>query len=365
MLNWQRKIARLLALCTALWFISLPSIVDAQSNNLVADLAARINRERILRGLVPYALNAQLTAAAQAHANDLAQSGKMRSPQDGHIGTDGSTVFNRVARTSYGAYSWGHRLGENWAHYQDVATAFQMWMESVPHRANILHALYREMGIGIAPSTLGGYVFVVDFGAQPNVLPIFINDTATETKSADVTITLNDEQVQPNGDGASNIGHPIEIQISNTADFANAKWQPYVSKINWTLTPGAGTKTVYVKYRDAKGRTATAFDSIMLSEPGTPSPTVTRTVTRTPTLTRTRTPLPTHVATATPSPTDTPLATPTSAPTLTATPTLTVTPTPSFAETMTMMPNSAALGAVSLATAVAILIAVTKEMLNR
>jgi uncharacterized protein YkwD len=365
MLNWQTKIARTLALCIALWLLTLPSIVDAQSNNLVADLAARINRERIVRGLTPYALNTQLTAAAQAHANDLAQSGKMRNPQDGHVGTDGSTVFDRVARTNYGAFSWGRRLGENWAHYQDVATAFQMWMESTPHRANILHALYREIGIGVAPSALGGYVFVVDFGAQPNVLPIFINDTATETASVNVTLTLNDEQVQPNGDGTSTIGHPIEIQISNSADFANAQWQPYVSKINWTLTPGAGTKTVYVKYRDAKGRTATAFDSITLIEPGTPSPTATRTTTRTPTLTRTRTSLPTDTATITPSSTNTPTATPTSTPTLTTIPTLTATSTPSVAETMTMAPTSAALGAVGLATAIAILVAVTKEILNR
>lgn len=365
MLNWQTRIVRILAGCIALWFITLPSIVDAQSNNLVADLARRINRERIVRGLTPYALNAQLTAAAQAHANDLAQSGKMRSPQDGHIGTDGSTVFDRVARTNYGAYSWGRRLGENWAHYQDVATAFQMWMESTPHRANILHALYREMGIGVAPSTLGGYVFVVDFGAQPNVLPIFINETATETTVANVTITLNDEQVQPNGDGASNIGHPIEIQISNSADFANSQWQPYVSKINWTLTPGAGTKTVYVKYRDAKGRTATAFDSITLIEPGTPSSTATRTTTRTPTLTRTRTSLPTDTATITPSPTDTPTTTPTRTPTLTAIPTPTTTPTPSSVETITAATSSAALSAVGLATVLAILMAVTKEMLNR
>jgi uncharacterized protein YkwD len=363
-MNGQTKIIRALALWVALWLATNPFIAIAQSNNVVADLAARINRERILRGLTPYALNAQLTAAAQAHANDLAQSGKMRSPQDGHLGTDGSTVFERVARTNYGAYSWGRRLGENWAHYQDVNAAFQMWMESIPHRANILHTLYREIGIGVAPSTLGGYVFVVDFGAQPNVLPIFINDTATETKSVDVTITLNDELVQPNGDTASNIGHPIEIQISNTADFANAKWQPYVPKINWTLTPGAGTKTVYVKYRDAKGRTATAFDSITLIEPGTPSSTATRIVTRTPTATRTRTTLPTDLATATPSPTDTPTSTPTNTPTLMPTPPLTATPTPFAAETMAE-PSSAALSAVGLATMLTILIAVTKEMLNR
>ncbi|HEX7594256.1 MAG TPA: CAP domain-containing protein, partial [Anaerolineae bacterium] len=65
---------------------------SAQSPDAVADLAARVNRERLARGLVPYALNAKLTAAAQAHANDIARTGNFS-----HTGSDGSTVFDRVA----------------------------------------------------------------------------------------------------------------------------------------------------------------------------------------------------------------------------------------------------------------------------
>lgn len=357
MLNLSIKIVRALALCLAFVFLFNALNAHAQTNDAVAEMASRINRERIARGLTPYALNAQLTAAAQAHANDLAKSGKIRTPAEGHVGADGSNVFERVARTRYGAYSWGHRLGENWAHYRDVATAYGEWMESLPHRANILHTLYREIGIGVAPSSLGGYVFIVDFGAQPNVLPIFIDDTATETKSIDVTLTLNDELVQPNGDGANNIGHPVEVQISNTSDFANAKWQPYAPKIDWTLTPGAGTKTVTVKYRDAKGRTATAYDSITLIQSNTP--TATRTSARTPQ------PSIAVTVTHTPTPTDNPTATPTIAATLTHTPTLTATPTTTFSDAVMIGASSAAIGAIGLATVIVILLAVLKDMVGR
>lgn len=220
-------------------------------------LAARINRERLARGLVPYALNAQLTAAAQAHADDLARTGNYS-----HTGSDGSTVFERVAHTGYGAYSWGRRLGENWAWYRDAATALAMWMDSAPHRDNILHPLYREFGIGIAPGKNGNSIFVVVFGAQPNLLPIFINDLATETRTRAVTLTLSSEDVMPNGDGAGTIGRAVEAQISNRADFAGAPWQPFATRLPWTLTEGGGTKTVYVKFRDTRGRTATSWTSI-------------------------------------------------------------------------------------------------------
>ena len=164
---------------SALLLITLlvPGSANAQAPDAVTDLAARINRERISRGLTPYALNAQLTKAAQLQANDIAATGNYS-----HTGSDGSTVFDRVARTAFGAYSWGRRLGENWAWYPNATSAMTMWMDSAPHRSNILHSLYREIGVGIAPSK-GNTIFVVDFGAEPNVLPAFIDgQTAKRTR---------------------------------------------------------------------------------------------------------------------------------------------------------------------------------------
>ena len=98
--------------------LSVANATHAQSPGAVADLVARINHERVSRGMVPYALNAELTQAAQAHANDIASTGNYS-----HIGADGSTVFDRVARTGFSAYSWGRRLGENWAWYHTAADA--------------------------------------------------------------------------------------------------------------------------------------------------------------------------------------------------------------------------------------------------
>ena len=109
------------------------------------------HRERVTRGLVPYALNAKLSAAAQGQADDIAKSGKYS-----HSGSDGSTPTQRMQRAGYGAYSWGLRVGENYAAYQDAQQVMQFWMGSPPHRANILNQAYREFGIGVCSAGVSG-----------------------------------------------------------------------------------------------------------------------------------------------------------------------------------------------------------------
>jgi cysteine-rich secretory family protein len=248
---------RVCAIVSLLSFALLFGSVRAQSPNAVNDLFSRINRERVSRGLVPYAMNAKLSGAAQTHANDIAHTGRFS-----HTGSDGSTVFDRVARVGYGAYSWGRRLGENWAWFHDPQTAMQMWMGSTPHRNNILHAAYREIGIGIAAPDRGGFVYVVDFGVEPNVLPVFIQDGASETGTRQIVLRLSNEDYAVSGDGDGTIGKATQVEISSSSDFAGAQWQPFAAKFAWTLTSGDGTKTLYVKYRDARGRTVTSSDSI-------------------------------------------------------------------------------------------------------
>lgn len=130
----------------------------AEGPATVADLLARINKERTSRGLPAYALSAPLTAAAQKQASDIAKTGKYS-----HIGSDGSTTEQRVARAGYGNAA---RVGENWAAYRTVDDAMKFWMTSAPHKANILHPLYRDIGIGIASTANGRTVLVLNFGLQ-------------------------------------------------------------------------------------------------------------------------------------------------------------------------------------------------------
>ncbi len=114
-----------------------------------------INDERQSRGLHAYAVQSQLRAAARVQAADMAC-----NHFPGHIGSDGSTVQDRVTAQGY-TFSW---IGENYMVSQNPQTAFNWWMNSAPHTANILSPNYTEFGVGYiysSESDYGGYFVIV------------------------------------------------------------------------------------------------------------------------------------------------------------------------------------------------------------
>jgi len=90
----------------------------------------------------PLRLDPRLSAAAQAHSEDMRRTGTLT-----HVGSDGSTVAERVER--YG-YDWS-RLAENvaWG-YEDVGDVLAGWLESPSHCRNVMDARYSELGVGLA-----------------------------------------------------------------------------------------------------------------------------------------------------------------------------------------------------------------------
>jgi uncharacterized protein YkwD len=130
-----------------------------------------INRERTKRGLRALRTNTSLQSSAHAYARDMVR----RSFFD-HVSPSGETLTERIREdTRYlaGALRW--EIGENLAWGTgSKATPRQIvagWMRSPGHRRNILHASYREMGLGIALGTpvdasaaSGGATFANQFG---------------------------------------------------------------------------------------------------------------------------------------------------------------------------------------------------------
>ncbi len=303
----------LLALSLTL-FLLVDEVASAQ-DDVATRLARLINQVRLARGLAPYALNAKLALAAQGHSDDIKRSGT----HIGHTGSDGSTPLQRIDRAGYvRAGGWG---GEIWAWAQSPEQAYYALWQDDAHLGMIFHPVLREMGIGIT-SAPRGYIMVVDFGASPNVLPVFINDGANATRARNVTLTLTNEDAIPFGDGSSRMGRAVNIQVSARRDFADAPVQSHSTKISFTLPNAAGAQTVFVKSIDAKGRTAVNSATINLILVMTPTPTATGTrasaLTQTPTTRATQTPTttatPTEIATlsstmaATPRGTETPMA---------------------------------------------------------
>lgn len=132
----------------------------------------RMNQIRRSHGLRPLRLSRPLAVAAEHHSKDMARRGYFE-----HDSANGTAFWRRIERfyPSRGFRSWV--VGENlfWAtDTYGAAFAVREWMNSPPHRENILSRQWREVGIGAvyAPSAPGEYrgravtIMTADFGAR-------------------------------------------------------------------------------------------------------------------------------------------------------------------------------------------------------
>ena len=131
-----------------------------------------MNAIRTARGLRPLRVSRQLSAAAAYHTNQMGLRGFFE-----HESANGADFWKRIERfyPSRRARSWS--VGENilWGSPEISASkAVREWMQSPPHRANILSREWREVGLGAAhfDSAPGQYrggpvtIVTADFGAR-------------------------------------------------------------------------------------------------------------------------------------------------------------------------------------------------------
>jgi len=226
-------------------------------------------------------------------------------------GSDGSTPASRILAAGYGQWSNGPVVDEAiYGGTGGAQGAFDWWMGTETDKARITSTSFREVGIGAATAPNGWIYWTLDLGAQPNVLPAFINNGVTSVDVMTVTLTLSSENVAPAGEGTATIGQPVQIRVASDDSFTGADWQPWALQIPFKLLPKAQQK-VYVLYRDTQGRTAPYSLAVILTN-------VPPTVTFTPSPTLTWTPPPS----ITPLPSNTPRMTATSPPTRTPEPTV-------------------------------------------
>src|SRR6185503_15493275 len=123
--------------------VAVPQAVHARS--LEASLLVEINGVRAQHGLRPLRANARLASAAAAHSRAMVERGFFA-----HESRDGTSFWRRIQRF-YAADGYGYwSVGENllWSSPDvDAAEAVRMWMESPPHRRNLLTARWREVGL--------------------------------------------------------------------------------------------------------------------------------------------------------------------------------------------------------------------------
>jgi uncharacterized protein YkwD len=141
------------------------------SDALETGVLAELNVVRRAHGLAPLRRSSGLAAAAAEHSRAMAQFGFFQ-----HDSRDGSPFSQRVQRY----YAAGKRgtwsVGENllWGTRVSAAHAVRLWMQSPPHRRNILTPHWREIGLSAvhalhAPGVYGGRNVVIitsDFGVR-------------------------------------------------------------------------------------------------------------------------------------------------------------------------------------------------------
>jgi uncharacterized protein YkwD len=129
--------------------VQAPALSPAQLESSVGCL---INEQRTSHGLDPLEPNASLHAAAASHSNEMVSEGYFE-----HTSPAGVTFIDRITSAGYmrGARTWV--VGENliWGTGQlsSPQTIVTDWMQSPPHRENILRSRYKEFGIAAVLGT--------------------------------------------------------------------------------------------------------------------------------------------------------------------------------------------------------------------
>jgi uncharacterized protein YkwD len=138
--------------------------------SLESGVLQQLNQIRVQHGLVPLKLNASLTAASAQHSKEMGVDGYFD-----HSSHDGTAFWKRIGHwySQQGFHTWS--VGENllWSSPDvEPAAALRLWMHSPEHRANILNARWREVGVSaihlpVAFGTFNGLavtIITTDFG---------------------------------------------------------------------------------------------------------------------------------------------------------------------------------------------------------
>ena len=122
-----------------------------------------INAARAERGVHALTADEQLAAAAERHAQDIAQ-----HPGLFHEGSDGSTTLSRVRDTGY-AFEWVFEVvGWGWA--GDIPPMVEWWLNSPAHVGLVLSGDVTEIGVGYATGLPPWYYYWAVVMARPVVV---------------------------------------------------------------------------------------------------------------------------------------------------------------------------------------------------
>ncbi len=129
-------------LINSLW--SSGAVLGSTTNLTPTYLLEKTNQNRSSESKPALALDSQLTKAAQAKAEDMANKDYWS-----HDSPEGKTPWSFIAASGYPYKTAGENLAYG---FKDASGVVSGWMNSPQHRDNILNAEYTDVGFGIAES---------------------------------------------------------------------------------------------------------------------------------------------------------------------------------------------------------------------
>jgi uncharacterized protein YkwD len=127
-------------------------VTGLSQSAMEGSIACLINEQRAAYGVVPVQPNASLREAALSHSTEMVNQGYFE-----HTSPAGVTFVDRIEATGYtrGASVW--EVGENlvWGTgtLSTPGSLVTSWMNSPPHRENLLRGRFREIGIAAVVGT--------------------------------------------------------------------------------------------------------------------------------------------------------------------------------------------------------------------
>lgn len=161
-----------------------PGILGYASNISVKDLLQYTNKKREDAGQSDLRLNAKLTAAAQAKANDIFKKGYWA-----HVSPNGTEPWDFILGQKYDYIYAGENLAKNFSTSKEVVEA---WYKSPSHKGNLLSTNYDEVGFAVVNGVMNGYettIVVQMFGRprQPSMVASVYEEKSVLEQNASKT----------------------------------------------------------------------------------------------------------------------------------------------------------------------------------
>jgi uncharacterized protein YkwD len=135
-----------------------------------------INRERAALKRRPLRPNPRLRWVASRYAARMVAEGFFA-----HKTPDGSSILSRLENAGYLEEATEWAIGENLSWAEGIQTTpaaiVQGWVDSPPHRENLLRPAFREIGVGVAagtpeaPTDLTGLTVASEYGFRTGPRP--------------------------------------------------------------------------------------------------------------------------------------------------------------------------------------------------